>query len=109
MSKKTQALFRKQFQALISGFVVTETDGKGAYKWEVMTKAGNLKITLHDDAYKIFAVYMKFDEPTRAADYFKSHYLDIENLNQYSGKYNHYHDDIDFLLDRIKVRLNKLI
>lgn len=108
MSKKMQALFKKKMEVIVREKGATITDDPDYYKWELLTKAGRLRITVHDDSDKIFWVFMKFDEPTKAVDYFKAHYLDIENLNQYSGKYNHYHDDMDFLLDGIKNRLNKL-
>lgn len=110
MSKKTQALFRKQLEVLITEVGATKTDDTDWYKWQLQTKAGILQITVHDDdTDNLFGVYMKFDEPAKSVAYFTNHYLDILNLNQYSGKYNHYHDDLAFLMDRIKVRLNKLI
>lgn len=110
MSKKTQALFRKQLEILITEAGGTKTNPPDWYKWQIITKAGRLQITVHDDdTDNLFGVYMRFDEPGKAVAYFTNHYLDIDNLNQFSGKYNHYHTDLPFLMDRIKVRLNKLV
>lgn len=110
MSKKTQAFFRKQFEALLTEYGATKTESPEHYQWQVMTKAGLLLITVHDDdTDNLFGVYMKFNYPAKAVAHFKAHYLDIDNLNQFSGKYNHYHDDLPHLLDSINNRLKKLI
>ncbi len=77
-------------------------------EFELSTKAGNLIITIPEDQEYVLTVFMRFDEPPRANDMFRSLSKSTEKLNQFSGKYNVHHFDEVNALDSIKQHLSLL-
>ena len=71
--------------------------------WNVETKLGNLRISLHDDTAgsEIYSIFMKFNEPER------SKHLDF--VNPYSGKWNIHNSDFETTISSLERRLGEVV
>jgi len=101
ITQKQAINFEKQVKKTVEEHGGNLIDGHGQATWNLETKFGNLKITLHDDAgSEIYSIFMKFDEPERAKD--------TVDCNPYSGKWNIHQSNSEWCLWELEGKLGMI-
>lgn len=86
VAKGNQKIFNKEVETLFKGYGAIETARNEAFiEWNLETKAGLLKVCQRLDPNYSYAIFSRFDEPSRASELLGK---DDIVLNHYSGKYN---------------------
>lgn len=82
-------------------------DDEQGWKYTLNTAAGKLDVTFYAGD---FALYARFDEPLRASKLLGGHGFLMEEVNPYSGKWNHHiadGHDVDSAVTYIMVELSR--
>lgn len=106
-SKVQQEKFNKQVEKIVLG-MGGKLNSSLPYRWSLITKAGELLITVHGaEASKLFSIFCCFEDPKLAVEVLTKY--NASNLNKHSGKFNFHRQDQKQIIFDFKESLSEIL